>query len=56
MRNNSKIHNTADMALLPQTEQEYWNLTLDKRKMRYIEDLKQVYSILEELMLGTDGY
>ena len=24
--------------------------------MRYVEDSKRVYSPLEELMLGTDGY
>ena len=44
------------MGLLPKTEQEYWNLTLNNRNMRYIEELKRVYSLLEELVLGTDGY
>ena len=43
------------MALLPQTEQEHWDITLDNRNRRYVEDLQQVYSLLEELMLGTAG-
>ena len=46
----------ATMALLPQTEQYYCNLTLDDRNRRYIEYLKRVYSLLGELMLGIDGY
>ena len=44
------------MALFSQTEQEYLNLTLDNRNRSYIEDSKQVYSLLEDIMLGTDGY
>ena len=44
------------MEILPQTEQEYWNITLDNRNRRYVEYPKWVYSILEELMLGKDGY
>ena len=44
------------MALLPQTEQAYWDVTLDNRNRRYVEDLQQVYSLLKELMLGTAGY
>ena len=31
IRNTSKIPDTATMALLPQTEQEYWNITLNNR-------------------------
>ena len=44
------------MSLLPQTEQEYWDVTLDNRNRRYVEDLQQVYSLLKELMLGTVVY
>ena len=44
------------MTLLPQTEQEYWIFTINNRNRCYIEDLKQVYSLLEELMLSTVGY
>ena len=44
------------MALLPQTEQDYWNLNLNKRKRCYVEDSNQVYLLLGELMLSTDGY
>ena len=32
------------------------NLTLDNRNRRYIEDSKQVYSLLGDIMIGTDGY
>ena len=56
IRNNSKIPDAAAVALLPQTEQEYWNLTLDNRNRQYVEYSKQVYSLLEELLLGTGGY
>ena len=55
MRNNSKRSDAAAMALFPQTEQEYLNLTLNNRNRRYIEDLKQLYSLLEDIILGTYG-
>ena len=51
-----KRPDAAAISLLPQTEQEYWNITLDNRNRRYVEELKQVNSLLEELMLGTEGY
>ena len=38
--NNSKRPDVAAMALLPQTEQEYWNLNLDHRNRRYVKDSK----------------
>ena len=56
IRNNSKILDATAMALIPQTEQDYWNLTLNNRNRGYVADSKRVYSLLEELMLGTDGY
>ena len=56
IRNNSKRPDTSAMDLLPQTEQEDWNINLDNRNRRYIEYLKRVYSLLEDIMLGTDGY
>ena len=56
MHNNSKRPDAAAMALFPQTEQEYLNLTLNNRNRRYIEYSKQVYSLMEDIMLGTDGY
>ena len=54
--NNSKRPDAAAVELLPRTEQKYWNIKLNNRNMRYIEDSKQVYSLLEDLMLGTEGY
>ena len=54
IHNNLKRPGAEAMELLPQTEQEYWNLNLDNR--RYVEDLERVYSLSEDLMLGTDGY
>ena len=56
IHNSSKIPDAAAMSLLPQTEQYYWNLTINNRKRCYVEDSKQVYSLLGELMLDTDGY
>ena len=44
------------MALLLQNEQEYCNITLDNNNICYVEDSKILYSLLEELMLGTDVY
>ena len=55
-RNTLKMLDVAAMALLPQTEKEYCNITLNNRNRRYVEDSKRVYSILEDLMLDTDGY
>ena len=46
----------AAMALLLKTEQDYWNISPNNSNSRYVEDSKQVYSLLEELILGTDGY
>ena len=37
IRNNSKRPDLAAMEILPQTEQEYWNITLDNRNRRYVE-------------------
>ena len=51
-----KRPDAGDMALLPQTEQEYWNINLDNRNSCYVEELKQVYSLLEELIIYTYGY
>ena len=56
IHNNLKRSDPEAMALLPQTEQEYRNITIDNRNMRYVEYPERVYSLLEELMLGTDGY
>ena len=56
IHNNSKTPDAEAMESLPQTEQEYWNLTIDNRNRPYIEYSKQLYSILEELMLSEDGY
>ena len=56
IRNNLKRPGAAAMELLPQTEQEYCNLNLDNRNRRYVEDSERVYSLSEELMIGTDGY
>ena len=55
IRNNLKRPDAVDVALLPQTEQEYCNLTLGNRNRCYIEDSKKLYLLLEDLMLGTDG-
>ena len=44
------------MNLLPKSKREYWDLILDIGNRRYSEDSKWVHSLLEELMLGTDGY
>ena len=44
------------MELLSQTEQDYWNITLDNRNRWYAEYSKWVYSLLVELMFGTDVY
>ena len=44
------------MEILSKTEQEYWNININNSNRLYIEDSKRVYSLLEELMLGTDGY
>ena len=54
--NNLKTPDAAAMSLLPQTEQEYWNLTINNRTRCYVEYSKQLYSLLEDLMLGTYGY
>ena len=56
IRNNLKRPDAAAMALLPQTEQTYWNLNIYNKNMRYVKDLKRVYSPLEELILSTYGY
>ena len=40
IHNNLKIPDAVAMELLPQTEQEYWNITLDNRNRRYVEDPK----------------
>ena len=56
MCDSSNRPDAAAMELLLQTEQEYCNITLDKRNRRYVKDSKLVYSLLEEIMLGTDGY
>ena len=55
-RNEAKCPNTSTMSQLPKSKSEYWDLTLDNRYRWYSEDSKRVYSLLEELMLGTDGY
>ena len=55
IRNNLKRSDAAAMALLRQTEQKYCNLNLGNRNRRYIEDLKQLYSLLEDIILGTYG-
>lgn len=54
--NESKQPNATVMAQYPLTEQEFWNLTLKNRNRWYTEDSKQVYALLEELMLGAYGY
>ena len=46
IHNNLKIPDAEAMALLPQTEQEYWNLTLDNKNMSCVEDSNRVYSLL----------
>ena len=56
IRNNLKRSDVTYLALLPQTEQEYCNITLNNRNRRYGEDSKQVYAIFEELMLSIYGY
>ena len=56
MCDSSNRPDAAAMELLLQTEQEYCNITLDKRNRRHFEDSNRVYSLLEELMLGTVGY
>ena len=43
------------MDLLPKSERKYWDLTLHNRNKRYSEDSKRVCSLLEELMLVTNG-
>ena len=45
IRNNLKRPDATAMALPSQTEQDYWNINLDNRNRRYVEDLKQVYSL-----------
>ena len=45
IHNNSKMPDATAMELLPQTEQEYWNITLDNRNRRYIEEPKRLYSL-----------
>ena len=40
IHNNSKRPDAATMAILPQTEQDYWILTLDNRNRKYVEESK----------------
>ena len=44
------------MSLLTQTEKEYWTFTIDKRNRRYVEYSNRLFSLSEEIMLGTDVY
>ena len=44
------------MALPSQSEQQYWNLSIGKWNIRYVENSQRVKFLLEDPLFGTDGH